>query len=54
MGFVKYVNTTIRGKNMKCNENHNRKVSFSPLDIAESEITEVMETLRSSWITTGD
>lgn len=31
----------------------NRKISFSPPDISESEIDEVVDTLRSGWITTG-
>lgn len=31
----------------------NRKISFSPPDISESEISEVCEALRSGWITTG-
>ena len=30
-----------------------RKISFSPPDISELEIAEVVETLRSGWITTG-
>lgn len=30
-----------------------RTISFSPPDISELEITEVVETLRSGWITTG-
>lgn len=30
-----------------------RKISFSPPDITEWEINEVVETLRSGWITTG-
>ena len=30
-----------------------RVISFSPPDISELEITEVIETLRSGWITTG-
>ena len=30
-----------------------RQISFSPPDISELEITEVAETLRSGWITTG-
>ena len=30
-----------------------RKISFSPPDISELEISEVVETLRSGWITTG-
>lgn len=30
-----------------------RKISFSPPDITELEINEVVETLRSGWITTG-
>lgn len=30
-----------------------RKIPFSPPDISELEITEVAETLRSGWITTG-
>lgn len=29
------------------------KISFSPPDITESEIEEVVDTLRSGWITTG-
>ncbi len=31
----------------------NRKVSFSPPDISEIEINEVIDTLKSGWITTG-
>ena len=31
----------------------NRSISFSPPDISEEEITEVIEALRSGWITTG-
>lgn len=31
----------------------NRKISFSPPDISELEMNEVMEALRSGWITTG-
>lgn len=30
-----------------------RTISFSPPDISEAEIAEVVETLRSGWITTG-
>ena len=30
-----------------------RKISFSPPDISEAEISEVIEALRSGWITTG-
>ena len=30
-----------------------RRISFSPPDISEAEITEVAEALRSGWITTG-
>ncbi len=30
-----------------------RVISFSPPDISESEIAEVVQTLRSGWITTG-
>ena len=30
-----------------------RKISFSPPDISELEIAEVVDTLRSGWITTG-
>ncbi|MEG0441868.1 MAG: DegT/DnrJ/EryC1/StrS family aminotransferase, partial [Oscillospiraceae bacterium] len=28
-------------------------ISFSPPDIGENEIAEVVDTLRSGWITTG-
>ncbi len=38
-------------------KNHNevprREIPFSPPDISDSEINEVVETLRSGWITTG-
>ncbi|MCR5719309.1 MAG: DegT/DnrJ/EryC1/StrS family aminotransferase, partial [Lachnospiraceae bacterium] len=30
-----------------------RNICFSPPDISETEIAEVVETLRSGWITTG-
>ena len=30
-----------------------RKIPFSPPDLSELEIAEVVETLRSGWITTG-
>ena len=30
-----------------------RTISFSPPDISEAEIAEVVEALRSGWITTG-
>ena len=30
-----------------------RTISFSPPDISEMEIAEVVEALRSGWITTG-
>lgn len=30
-----------------------RSIPFSPPDITEEEITEVADTLRSGWITTG-
>ena len=30
-----------------------RKISFSPPDIGEAEFAEVVETLKSGWITTG-
>ena len=30
-----------------------RTILFSPPDISEAEIEEVVETLRSGWITTG-
>lgn len=33
--------------------NDGRKISFSPPDISEAEISEVVEALRSGWITTG-
>jgi Predicted pyridoxal phosphate-dependent enzyme apparently involved in regulation of cell wall biogenesis len=33
--------------------NEQRTVYFSPPDISESEIMEVVKTLRSGWITTG-
>ena len=29
------------------------KIPFSPPDIGEAEIAEVVDTLRSGWITTG-
>lgn len=31
----------------------NRVISFSPTDMSEAEIVEVIEALRSSWITIG-
>ena len=31
----------------------NRHIAFSPPDITEEEITEVVDTLKSGWITTG-
>ena len=31
----------------------NRKISFSPPDISEKEMAEVIEALKSGWITTG-
>lgn len=31
----------------------NRKISFSPPDISDLEINEVIEALKSGWITTG-
>lgn len=34
-------------------KNAKRIISFSPPDISELEITEVAETLRGGWITTG-
>ncbi len=38
----------------KMNENEEKRViSFSPPDISELEIAEVVDTLRSGWITTG-
>lgn len=33
--------------------NNNRQIPFSPPDISELEIAEVVDTLRSGWITTG-
>ena len=33
--------------------NDGRKINFSPPDISEAEISEVVEALRSGWITTG-
>ena len=30
-----------------------KKISFSPPDISELEINEVVEAMRSGWITTG-
>ncbi len=30
-----------------------RKIPFSPPDITESEISEVVDALKSGWITTG-
>ena len=42
------------GSRKKMTETVKRKViPFSPPDISESEINEVVETLRSGWITTG-
>ena len=38
---------------MTTNENGLMKISFSPPDISEAEINEVVDTLRSGWITTG-
>lgn len=35
------------------NDNNNRVISFSPPDISEAEIQEVVEALQSGWITTG-
>lgn len=35
------------------NTSQDRSIAFSPPDISEEEITEVAETLRSGWITTG-
>ncbi|MCT4583398.1 MAG: DegT/DnrJ/EryC1/StrS family aminotransferase [Peptostreptococcaceae bacterium] len=35
------------------NVNNSRKIQFSPPDITEEEIAEVVETLKSGWITTG-
>ena len=47
----------IRGAEMstieKQTEIQKRVIPFSPPDISESEINEVIETLRSGWITTG-
>ena len=34
-------------------ENNRRVIPFSPPDISESEIAEVIKTLESGWITTG-
>ena len=34
-------------------EKNIRSISFSPPDISELEIAEVVEALRSGWITTG-
>ena len=34
-------------------EKNIRNISFSPPDISELEIAEVVEALRSGWITTG-
>lgn len=34
-------------------ENRKRSISFSPPDIGETEIAEVIEALKSGWITTG-
>ena len=31
----------------------NRHIAFSPPDITEEEKTEVVDTLKSGWITTG-
>lgn len=39
--------------NLISNEMQNRHIDFSPPDISETEIKEVIETLRSGWITTG-
>ena len=35
------------------NELKKRNIPFSPPDISEAEINEVVETLKSGWITTG-
>ena len=35
------------------NSINKRTISFSPPDISEEEISEVVKTLRSGWITTG-
>jgi len=37
----------------KSAKNANRVIPFSPPDISESEINEVVEAMRSGWITTG-
>lgn len=37
----------------KIDTNSEKKISFSPPDISELEISEVVDTLRSGWITTG-
>ena len=38
---------------MSMNSSDKRIISFSPPDISETEINEVIDTLRSGWITTG-
>lgn len=35
------------------NEEPKRKISFSPPDMSELEEQQVIDTLRSGWITTG-
>ncbi|WAW14161.1 DegT/DnrJ/EryC1/StrS family aminotransferase [Peptostreptococcus equinus] len=37
----------------KCSEKEIRNIPFSPPDISDSEIEEVIQTLKSGWITTG-
>ena len=46
------VRITSEGDN-KLEEKNNRNISFSPPDISDAEISEVVKTLRSGWITTG-
>lgn len=36
------------------NSKSKRTIKFSPSDITEIEIDEVVDTLKSGWITTGD
>ena len=38
---------------MIINNQENKNISFSPPDISDEEISEVVKTLKSGWITTG-
>lgn len=51
--FYKEIDSLVGTQEVVIETTGERKIPFSPPDISESEIEEVVETLKSGWITTG-